>query len=482
MMNNTTDTSKTDYLISIFTKAKESVNTTLDSLKEVKESEKTKNEIDIIAKNSQMKIDESIKNIQMAQEEAELKKNESIEKTTTLIATTLNLVNEANNVLNNKYINTSNEFKIPLPMEGSITNNMIEGNGITTSAAPVKKQYNEKYMMGLNNTPVQTEKPSGLVNTPIDEKNMNYLKGLNNSAIDFQSSLVMNSSPEIAQSPLFKTTTVSGTTTSIVNAAPYNKENSVINNTIEMPNFEVMPKYQQITSMAQQTIPKLEEEMPKYQQITLMAQQTIPKLEEVMPKYQQITSMAQQTVQPTTKSSIEMIEFKLGYSETYKDNKTEILQQELIDAEGNTYLLPTINKKGLFKEMNITGLAKDQGWGNYCSNYSVGIMRNKEWLIKDTKPTPRIDPYTFTNIDFNIVSDTPIMLEETDQVIFEILSPNPGCATTLRDISVKLYINVSPTETFTNTSNKKNDNKQILLAILLFIIIIIIILLINCKK
>ncbi len=144
-------------------------------------------------------------------------------------------------------------------------------------------------------------------------------------------------------------------------------------------------------------------------------------------------------------------------------------------------ILGTINKKGVFSQLEISGMSMNQNQNqyNFCSSLVIGIMRNDTWLIKQALNIAQDK----SNINFTITSSETIMLEESDKVIIELITIE-NCKTEISDITIKLYLKQS--EQFTNHYNKKNNilkkEQKIWLLIVLFIMIMIIILLNKCKK
>jgi hypothetical protein len=147
-------------------------------------------------------------------------------------------------------------------------------------------------------------------------------------------------------------------------------------------------------------------------------------------------------------------------------------------SSSKKHIIGVIGQTGKFYKMEISLFAEDQNWGNFCSNYTVGIMRDNVWLAyKQMQP---MRPGSKEKFIIDATSDN-IKLDKDDQVVIELNAPFGGCSVILTDISINVYITNPQIEKFTNTSNNSKHN-QISLLILLFIIIIIIVLLLNCNK
>ena len=174
----------------------------------------------------------------------------------------------------------------------------------------------------------------------------------------------------------------------------------------------------------------------------------------------------------------------VDYNMTSKTTKSEVINMIPFNLSNMTADNTTtktqfdINNKGIFSQLEITGVSinQNQNQYNYCSSLAVGIMRNNEWLIKQTVNIAQ----SKSNINFTIVSQNTIMLEETDKIVIELNSLE-NCKTDIIDSVVNLYYR--PAEGFHNTRMKyKRNERKIFLLIFLFILIMIIILLNKCKK
>ncbi len=445
-------TSKTDYLLSVFTKTKDQINNTIEVLNEVKQAEIEKEQIDNAVEKAKLKLEMSTKNVEAAQINAQIKKDELIAKSNSLIKSAIKSIENASDAFNTpnnyKNYNTPNmmtDEKMKVLYEPSYVKSIdsslpklempnqsmeslfskLQGYETTTSA-PFSRVKNYE----TTSAPV-SKMPSEETESKNEE--INKIK-MNISNIPF--SILMGSESTTTSVPFSKLTSSESTTTS----APFSK----------LMGYE-------LKTNAPESVSEMTPEEKEALRLHYLSQESNNKMESTT------TAMIQKP------SSTEIIEFNLDFSSVNTSKKTEILGK--------------INKKGMFSKIEVSGSAWDQDWGNYCSFYTIGIMRNGEWLISKGMSAPR----PRSNISFIIESDKPIMLEDTDEIVILLDSPYTYCATYLENILVKLYITPPMTERFgnlTTTTSSKNvcKNNNVLYLIILVIIVIVIVLLITCKN
>ena len=493
--------SKIDYLLSIFTQTRDQVNETITLLNEVKEAEIEKEKLHESTAIAEEKLINAANNIERAELYAQIKTDELKYKTTNMVDSTLKSMNIISNIFNEYNKNesvqtTSNLFtmqyndSIGAPFKPTIneqpTKSAMLGSSFlklmgpeTTTGAPFKSTINaqptESSFLGLTQSNTNTTVPlfpSLFEPKPIETKSSMQLE----QSPTF-SGMSLEQIQSIMQTNVESPTLVTKSLNMQLEQSPMPLEQS--------PTFSGM-SLEQIQSMMRASANVESSQLETRSSMPLETRSSMP-LENIssMP-LETRSSMPLETISsmpseqsPTSsvpKPYTDIIEFGLGYSKTYASNKKVILGP--------------VNRKGRFYKIDVSLLSQDQGWGNYCSNYTIGIMRNDEWLINNSRPAPRSANDIFINEMFIIVPDPdkPIMLEESDTVVIFLDSPWGSCVTEVMNVLIKLYIDTSmidtpPTpETFTNTTVTTCKNKNIWFSILLFIIIIIIILLISCKK
>ena len=116
-------------------------------------------------------------------------------------------------------------------------------------------------------------------------------------------------------------------------------------------------------------------------------------------------------------------EFTLGNSSITHNNKREVLG--------------TLKKEGKLKYLVLSGRAFDQNWGNNCSSFTYGIMRNNEWVVNQGYNIPR--PEVPVNLTL-IPTDSNKQLQVGDQVVIELSGWYPGCSSNVQNMSFEIYM------------------------------------------